>query len=535
MHYTAEGRSTRLICFDVRTQAATFIGLRDASMVGDDVLFLDPQGEYLLLSVTRTLFNPPSIYRIALKDNDSKQLIRPMDNVYQWYADEKGTVRAGFGRTRDGWFVTYRKGPDDAFREIAKGRYNLMESPLIGRLTFVSGSDEGYILAKDQRGLIAAYKYDFGAQKIGELLFAAPSNDVESLDFDPLTNKLQGIRFTDDRPRVVWMDPLLKEVQEGIDRAMPGKFNQILSRSEDNSLMLVHSGSTQDPGTYFVFDLVGTKMLRLAKANEELKPAELARMEAVTYQARDGLSIPAYLTLPVGRDPKNLPLVIMPHGGPYGVRDTLRFDNEVQFLANRGYAVLQPNYRGSDSYGEEYYKRGYGEWGRKMQDDLDDGMDWLVKRGLVDAKRVALVGGSYGGYAAAWGVTRNPERYRCAVCFAGVFNLRTQLGYTSDFLMSRIYRQYKLQMRGPETFDLDSVSPRLEVKRLQVPVLLIHGEEDNIVPISESRSYAAALQKAGKTHEFHAIPKEIHGFKEKSSLAFYLGKVEAFLARHNPA
>jgi len=187
------------------------------------------------------------------------------------------------------------------------------------------------------------------------------------------------------------------------------------------------------------------------RPNEKLLPAQLSPMEAVRYKARDGLEIPAYLTLPTGREPKSLPLVIMPHGGPYGVRDTLEFDPEVQFLANRGYVVLQPNYRGSDSYGIDYYKRGYGEWGRRMQDDLDDGMDWLVGRGIVDPKRACLVGSSYGGYAAAWGATRNPERYRCASCFAGVFNLRKQLFYTSDFLSSRLYKEFKSTVRGPET------------------------------------------------------------------------------------
>jgi dipeptidyl aminopeptidase/acylaminoacyl peptidase len=258
-------------------------------------------------------------------------------------------------------------------------------------------------------------------------------------------------------------------------------------------------------------------------------------MEAVRYKARDGLEIPGYLTLPAGREAKGLPLVILPHGGPYGVRDTLRYDPEVQFLASRGYAVLQPNYRGSESYGLAFHKRGEGEWGRKMQDDLDDGMDWLVARGIVDPKRACLVGSSYGGYAAAWGATRNPERYRCAASFAGVFDLRTQLRYTREFLISKVYREYKQTVKGPETFDLDSVSPLREVKRLKVPLLLIHGDDDSIVPVEQSKSYASALKSAGKAHDLHIIKNEGHGFREKGSFALYLGKLEAFLAQHNPA
>jgi dipeptidyl aminopeptidase/acylaminoacyl peptidase len=214
----------------------------------------------------------------------------------------------------------------------------------------------------------------------------------------------------------------------------------------------------------------------------------------------------------------------------------LRYNSEVQLLANRGYVVLQPNYRGSDSYGIDYYKRGFGEWGRKMQDDLDDGMDWLVARGIVDPKRACLVGGSYGGYAAAWGATRNPERYRCVSCFAGVFNLRKQLSYDKDFLSSSSYREYKSTLRGADSFDLDAVSPQFGAARLQVPLLLIHGDDDHTVPIEQSKEYDSALTEARKPHEFYVIKGEGHGFYEqKDSFAFYLGKLETFLARYNPA
>ena len=531
-----EGMATRLLSFDLAAEAGTFIGFTDSTNVGDDVLYVDPAGNYLLLSVTRSYEQPPGVYRCSLKDNHPALVVRPLDGVHDWYADDQGVVRAGIGHTaKDGWFFTYRHGPETEFRTTAKGEWHIFENIPIGALSFVAGTDDGYILSNKESGLNAAYKFNFATRTMGEKIFSSPTNDVESLEFDEAGHALEAIHYTDDRPRTVWIDPLLKEVQEGIDRALAGRQNSIVSWSDDKSVLLVHSGSTRDPGTYYVFHLANTKLSPLVRPNEKLVPAQLSAMEPVRYKARDGLEIPAYLTLPTGREPKNLPLVIMPHGGPYGVRDTLEFDPQVQFLANRGYAVLQPNYRGSDSYGIDYYKRGYGEWGRRMQDDLDDGMDWLVGRGIVDPKRACLVGGSYGGYAAAWGATRNPERYRCASCFAGVFNLRKQLSYTSDFLSSRLYKEFRSTVRGPETFDLDSVSPLLAVSRLQVPVQLIHGDADTTVSIDQSRDYDAALTKAGKPHEFHVIKDEGHGFyRQSGSFAFYLAKVDAFLARHNP-
>jgi dipeptidyl aminopeptidase/acylaminoacyl peptidase len=533
--YSIEGRATRLACFELGAEAATFIGLSDASLQGDDVLFVDPEGEYLLLSLKKSYFLPPSVYRFDLKNNHSSLVVRALDGVYDWYADDKGVVRAGIGRGRDGWFFAYRPGPEVEFRKVASGEDRIFEQAMPGEMHFVGGTDLGYTLSVGQNGLSAVYKFDFAKRTLGDLVFACPTNDVESLDFGNDDHDLIAVGYTDDRERVAWLDPLMKEVQDGIDRAMPGRENRILSRSRDKNVLLVHSSTSRDPGIYYVFQLATSKLNPLVRPSDKLVPAQLATMEAVRYRARDGLEIPAYLTLPVGREAKNLPLVILPHGGPYGVRDTLGFDAEVQFLANRGYAVLQPNYRGSDSYGIAFHKSGEGEWGRKMQDDLDDGMDWLVGRGIVDRKRVALVGSSYGGYAAAWGATRNPERYRCASCFAGVFNLRSQLSYAGDFLTSRLYKQWRTMVRGADSFDLDSVSPLLRAKDLQVPVMLIHGDADTTVPVGQSKSYDAALTRAGKTHEYYIIKDEGHGFfKQKESFAFYLGKLDAFLARYNP-
>ncbi|MEZ0243597.1 MAG: alpha/beta hydrolase family protein [Sphingomonas sp.] len=530
------GRGTRLFSYDIASKAATFIGLKDGGMQGDDLLYLDPAGEFLLLSVRKGPMVPAAVYRFALKDNSNTRVERGLDGVYQWYADNAGVVRAGMGYDRKGWMLYYRSTPAQPLTKVGSGQMTIFERAMVGEMCFVAGTDDGYILANPSGSRFnAVFKFNFATQTIGEQIFACPTNDVTSLDFGETGHDLEAIRYIDDRERIHWVNPDMKEIQDGIDRAMPNRQNRIVTRSTDGVLMLIHSSTTRDAGTYYVFDLATTKLNRLVKSNVKLPAAQLSTMESVHYTARDGLEIPAYLTLPNGREPKGLPLVIMAHGGPYGVRDTLGFDVQVQFLANRGYAVLQPNYRGSESYGVDFFKAGNGEWGRKMQDDLDDGMDWLVKRGIVDPKRACMIGGSYGGYTAAWGATRNPERYRCAACFAGVFNLRSQLGYTSDFLYSRAYRQYRSTMQGAETFDLDSVSPALQVDKLKRPILLLHGDQDVTVPIAQSRAYASALAKAGKVHEFHTIKGEWHSYHQEGTLALVLGKYEAFLKTHNPA
>ena len=270
--------------------------------------------------------------------------------------------------------------------------------------------------------------------------------------------------------------------------------------------------------------------------NDSIDPAKMSETKYVHYTARDGLKISGYLTLPKNREAKKLPLIILPHGGPFGVRDNGGYDMEVQFLANQGYVVLQPNFRGSESYGEAFYDKGKGQIGRKMQDDLDDGMDWLAKQGIIDPSRVCLVGASYGGYAALWGVIRNPERYRCAVSFAGVTDFASQLRYDRKFFDSRYYRRnWKAMVRGDEGFDLDEVSPVKQVGRLTRPVLLTHGSLDDTVPMSQYKKMVSAAKKAKKPIETHVYKDEGHGFSKKESRKDWLDRMGAFLHKHNPA
>lgn len=534
--YLIEGRATYLLSFDLKTQTASYVGPKGGSRaVGDDVIYVDPAGAYLLLAVRQSYWADPIVLRADLIAGTSRQAMPDLQFVYEYFCDEKGVVRAARGGRNGNWFILYRPDGTGALKLLEGGDQQIFHADPFSAMTFVSGSDKACILSDKETGRVAAYSYDFARHEQGERIAASPTNDVSRLIFDEQTHALIGSEIIEDQPRFEWADPLLKDIQDGIDHGLPDRQNRIMSWSDDKQRFLIHSGTSNDRGRYYIFQLSNSKLTLLLDITGKLEPRMMAPMKPVRYQARDGLTIPAYLTLPVGRLPQNLPLVIMPHGGPFGVRDMLDFDLEVQFLANRGYAVLQPNYRGSDSYGADFLKAGTGEWGRKMQDDLDDGMDWLVKQGIVDPKRVCLVGGSYGGYAAAWGATRNPERYRCAACFAGVFDLRKQLNYSADFLSSRIDRQYRATVRGANDFDLDTVSPAKQAAQLKVPILLIHGDFDNTVPIDQSRNYDAALKKAGKAHEFYTIKDEGHGFMLKDSFAFYLTKLDAFLASHNPA
>jgi dipeptidyl aminopeptidase/acylaminoacyl peptidase len=249
----------------------------------------------------------------------------------------------------------------------------------------------------------------------------------------------------------------------------------------------------------------------------------------VQYKARDGLEIEAVLTLPPGREARNLPIVIMPHGGPWA-HDTLDYDYWAQFVASRGYAVLQPNFRGSTGYGTEFLRKGQGQMGLAMQDDVTDGLAWAVKEGLADPKRACIVGASYGGYAAMWGVAKDPDLYRCADSVAGVANLRRDVNDFGSALLAKKFRDDWQRM----TPDFAAVSPINAVERIKVPLLLIHGKKDIRVDAVQSTSMASKMRGAGKPVELVILPEADHSFTREADRLTLLTSIEAFLLKHNP-
>jgi dipeptidyl aminopeptidase/acylaminoacyl peptidase len=535
--------NTRLGAYDIVAKKFRFIGEESEGLIGDDVLWVDPEGKSVLMAYQPTIYEYPEVYRVDLATNKRKSVVRAMTDVWDWYADNGGVVRFGVRHNGGGkWDLLYRSKDGDPFKTVVRAKDAEDEEASLSTARIFIGSDEGYRIMKNEKsGKDALYKFNFATRKRGDLVYEVAGYDVDDYDVNDVTGELLSAWYTDDQRRVHWFKKDQAELQDSLDKAVGARRAWVITTSRDEQVMMVHVGSSADLGTYYYFDKAEGKMTRYATLNEKLSGQPLAMPHYVSYKARDGLEIPSYLTLPVGRDPKNLPLIILPHGGPYGVRDDASFDDDVQFLANRGYAVLQPQYRGSSGFGEEFYQKGRGQMGRRMQDDLDDGMDWLAKAGTIDPKRVCIVGSSYGGYAAEWGAIRNPERYRCAASFAGVSDVASQLKYQLrnmlDFKRGRA--EWKETVTGPADFDLKTISPLYNLDKLKVPLLLLHGDKDERVPFKQTRLLSEALKAAGKTggkdYEFIALPGEGHGFSTSANEKIWLDKLDAFLKRYNPA
>ena len=533
-------RFTRLFVFDLNSRLLTYVGRRDMGVSGDDLVYVDPAGEFVLLTIQRDVFEYPGVWRFPLDGTaikKSKLVQSAKSGVWDWFADDRGVVRMGFERLGNGAIkVLYRRTETDDFKSIAKVTEDTPDDALWDITRIISNSDEGYVLKQNDAGQVVLRKFNYATRAPGDTIFSAPGGwDLTDVTLNDANQPLVAY-YTDDHDRTVWFDPKMKATQARFERALKGNEVQIFSRARDGSRMLVWAGSENNPGALYLFTAATNNLAVIAGLKTELEPDNLPKPSPVSFKARDGTLIHGYLTLPLGRDPKGLPLIILPHGGPYGVRDKLDFDFEVQFLANRGYAVLQPNYRGSTGYGKTFEELGTAQIGRKMQDDIDDAMDWAVAQGYADGKRVCVVGSSYGGYAALWAVTRNPERYRCAASFAGVTDWNQQLRYNRDFFTRQGAKKWRSRVRGDQPgFNLDMVSPVQQVARLTRPVLLAHGEDDTTVPFKQFKAMRDAAAKAGKPLELLTFAKEGHGFDKAEDATKWLDTLEAFLARNNPA
>ncbi len=359
---------------------------------------------------------------------------------------------------------------------------------------------------------------------------------VDGLLFDPQSRLLIGAAVADER-RAVFFDERLQARFDATRKAFPGLQMALLSATGDLSRLLVKTDGGDDSGTFWLVDIATGKAEPVGYAYPQVRSADVAVTRYFRYPAADGLPIEGVLTLPKGRDPKGLPLVVMPHGGPIGVRDRVGFDWWAQAYASRGYAVLQPNYRGSSGYGRDFQRAGYGELGRRMLSDIADGVKAVAAEGIVDPRRVCIVGGSYGGYAALAGVTLQTGTYRCAVSVNGVADMAAFMAWRNS--RSGYHSAASRFWRAASGADADSavlreISPIRHAKHANAPVLLIHGRDDTVVPSSQSASMAAALRGADKPVELVMMDGEDHWLSREATRVETLRKSVDFVIRHNP-
>lgn len=334
-------------------------------------------------------------------------------------------------------------------------------------------------------------------------------------------------------PKTIYIQPKLREaaIYEKLRQTFAGKYVDFINFSRDGSKLLFDVSSDRDPGTYYLLDTHTFKAFRLFAPMDWIKPARMAHRKPIQFTASDGMKLAGFLTMPPKRGKKDLPMVLLPHGGPYGVRDTWFYDSDAQFLASRGYAVLQVNFRGSGGRGVDFQHAGYRKWGTRIQQDLIDGVKWAINKDYADPKRICVYGGSFGGYSALMSVIRAPKLFQCAIGYAGVYDLPMLLksGNISRRTSGKSYLETVL---GDDVAELNANSPDKLADKITVPVFLIHGKDDEQAPFAGAEAMRDALEKAHKPFEWMAKPDERHGFHDVDNNIERLNRIQDFLEKN---
>ena len=475
----------------------------------------------------------PIVYRVNVENGHYTPVQPGIEDVMHWVADGTGAVRLGYGNDdfRQKARVIYRSGGNGPFRTIDRADLGKREET-ISPEGFIAGSDHGILIHPDEAKRSALFEVDLPTQKDVREIWAAPEGSwITSTITDVDRQTVLGVWLAGAKRERVWLDPELAELQVAFDKSVPGRRVHIVSFSADKQKMLVQIERADSPGAIYYYDRAEGRLHQIAYVNDKLKAEAQNPVSMIHYKARDGLEIEGVLTLPKGREAKKLPVVVMPHGGPWA-HDTDNFDYWAQFVASLGYAVLQPNFRGSTGYGEAFEHKGEGQLGLAMQDDLNDGLKWLVDQGIGDGKRACLVGASYGGYATMWGLARDADLWRCGISIAGVSLLRREVNDMGYNALNENSNRSAWQRMTP---DFSTVSPANAVERIKAPLLLVHGKMDATVPYDQSQTMVSRMKVAGKPVEFVTMPKADHYFTREEDRLALLNTMEAFLKRYNPA
>lgn len=485
--------------------------------------FLPNDPDHILLAIDSDFDGRAEIRRVNVATGRYVNITEGYDWIRHWVTDQSHQYRLGWGIARDGLRVLYIDPKSNSHREL--NDVSWFEDYGIKPQSFTADPTIAYATEPVDGDKIRLITFNVSTGQRESVVFEHPSVDVGGYLNDTETQAVIGVFYTDDLPRVEYFDPELKALKEQLDEWLPGGSNSIISWNREKQRYVIRRITPQETAFYYMDKKSGTTNL-LARSTPV--PSQLlGRVEAHDIPTRDGLSMRSYLTFPKGRGRSGLPLVVLPHGGPHA-RDVMSYDYWAQFLANRGYAVLQPNFRGSAGFGERFRLAGEGQWGGKMQDDVTDATRWAIQLGIADPERVCIVGGSYGGYAAMMGAIKEPDLYRCAASINGVADLAYMVGRLKNgFWMHQYAKTVGLEGEG-----VKAVSPYHRAEELQTPLLIVHAKDDPIVPFDQAKRMRKRLSRLKKDFDYTPLETADHYFDTAESRTLMLQALETFLAKH---
>ncbi len=509
-------------------------GLRTRSkyaQIQDKVVSLLPDDpDHILVALDQTTTNYPDVFKVNVHNAERELKVKSVRKVVEWYSDAKGQVRAGYSRPEKSeakWI--FRKNSDESWQTIAKADKETNSMAFNFEAFDKDNPELIYVSARTSNNHLAFYQYDTKKGEIGTSIALQEDSDVNSLLIDH-KGSVFGYTYRDDYPKRVYFSKFWQSIQKMITNNFSGSLVRVESFSKDKKKFFIHVSSPTNPGEYYFLDLKEGSLALFSEQYPSIDKTKLAKMHLVNYKARDGVNIPAFLSLPnqvTLEQAKDLPSIIMPHGGPRA-RDYWGYDYWVQFLTMRGYAVLQMNYRGSTGYGDEFESLGNQEWGGKMIDDINDGTQWLIKEGVANPEKICIMGWSYGGYAALQAPIASADTYKCSIAGAAVSNMPSFMIYQRKYTG---YRRYKDYIKSDET-SLNDISPYHHMDKLKLPVLMFHGEKDRRVPFKQSIKFVDEMKSQGNNIKFVNLESADHHLSREKDRVLYLREVESFLKEH---
>lgn len=467
-------------------------------------------------------------YRLNVKTGQLDMVAENPGNFTGWLVDHDGKLRVATSADGVNTSIYYRDTEKGKFKEVLKTDFKQSVNPVF----FTFDNKKLYAISNLNRDKEAVVIFDPKAGKETKLIYVHPEVDVRGLDYSKKRKVLRSTTYITWKAEKKFFDSVYEAAYRDLEAKIPGKEIVITSETRDEDKVIVRTYSDRSMGAYYLYDIPNQKLKHLADLSPWLDENQLAVMKPIKYKSRDGLTIHGYLTLPRGSDGKNLPVVVHPHGGPWA-RDVWGFRPDVQFLANRGYAVLQMNFRGSTGYGKKFWSASFKKWGKEMQNDITDGVDYLVNEGVANKNKICIYGGSYGGYAVLAGLAFTPDVYACGVDYVGVSNIFTLMETIPPYWEP--YKAMFYEMVGHPEKDKDllrAVSPVFHADKIKAPLFVVQGAKDPRVKKSESDQIVEALKKRGVDVPYLVKDNEGHGFRNEENRFEFYSKMEDFLQKH---
>ena len=467
-------------------------------------------------------------YRLNVKTGEIKMIAKNPGYFTGWMTDHEGKLRVATSTEGISESVYYRDREEEKFQKIITTDFKDSFTPCL----FTFDNKNLYVSSNLNRDKSAIEIFDPKQKKTLSTLFSHPEVDVEYISHSKKRKTLLAAIYTTWKIERHFMDEKEESIFQDLQAKIPNKEISIPSTNREEDLQVIFSYSDRSPGTYYLYDVKKKKLEKIADSRPWLKEEKLAKTQPISYTSRDKLKIHGYLTLPKESSGGKLPVIVHPHGGP-SARDIWRYNGEVQFLANRGYAVFQMNFRGSTGYGKKFWRAGFRQWGKAMQDDITDGVHYLIDRGIADKSKVGIYGASYGGYAVLAGLTFTPDLYACGVDYVGPSNLFTLLKTIPPYwkaLQEKMFKMWGHPEKDKEL--LREVSPLFHADKIKAPLFVVQGANDPRVKKAESDQIVKALKDRGIDVPYMVKDNEGHGFRNEENKMEFYSLMEEFLNKH---